>query len=437
VSTDALLIRLEVTLIWRGRFRWAYLQMEQLKKCKSWKAVLERLENLPRGLTETYDELYDRNEGSDRTYLQRAVKWVTFAYEPLPTKALLSAIQLGQNAHGMLQVDDCLEEEELENICRHFISKTSNNSWKFTHASVKEYFQDEQNERLRIWTGNTAQIDLAILSVLLFTGYKDWPDFTTHQKRKWYNETSWPSRNHSQDPQRYLRRYIGRYWISHVKDIQHLPIERSLLLQLLKPFMVIGKFPYQSSPQYQEWIQIAAAKCHVLEFDSRGQLDRYQDALPADNSIFGIVALGFFPMLEEREIEHLDLEQTNARGLSLLAIAARYGHTETCARLIDLGCKVNGIYQVSRIFNRRAFYLMRETSALLEAVSHHQANCVQLIIRKNADANLDSDTCALHKAAATADFATMETLLICGAKMNAVCQTCRFQHALELTSALN
>lgn len=425
----------ETPLIWRGRFRWVYLQMEQLKVCRSWPAVLERLDNLPKGVADIYDQLYDRNEGSDRTYLQRAVKWITFAYEPLTTEALLSAIQLGQSADGTLQIDDRVEEAELAIICRHLISKDTNGHWKFTHASVDEYFQDVQNERLGYWVGNAAQIDFAILLVLLFMNYEEWPESIGYPVRfmKRFNISSLTSRSHDLDPQSFLRSYVGYYWMSHVKATQHLPIKRPQVLQLLQPFIPIDNLTYNSSPQYQKWIQSAAAK-HI-RFPLHGY-GIYKDALPAKNSIFGLVALGFFPMLEKCGIEHLDLEQTNRMHRSLLAIAARHGHTQTCARLIDLGCKVNRIFHVTEhpLLCETEIY---KSAALFEAVKENKADCVEMLLQKKADANLDTDTRALCRAAEYEDTTILKLLLDYGAKVNASCRECRFDYAIERASYSN
>ncbi|KAF7532740.1 hypothetical protein G7054_g7688 [Neopestalotiopsis clavispora] len=394
----------------------------------SWPAILERLDNLPKGLADIYDQLYDRNEGSDRTYLQRAVKWVTFAYEPLSTEALLSVIQLGQSPDGTLQIDDRADEAEIESICRHLISKDTNGHWKFAHASVDEYFQDVQNERLGYWVGNSAQVDLAILLVLLFISYEEWPRSIGYSARmlKRCDDSSSTSQSHELDPQSFLRSYVDNYWMSHVETTQHLPIKRPQVLQLLQPFMPTGKLTYKSSPQYQKWIQIAAA----------GRTDIYTDALPADNSIFGLVALGLFPLLDKRGIGHLDLEKTNATHRSLLAIAARHGHTLTCARLVDLGCEINRGFQVIEDDPLSGPKVYRST-ALFEAVKEKNADCVEMLLKRKADANLDTDTRALCRAAEYDDTTILKLLLDYGARPNAICRDCSFNYAIERANHSN
>ena len=40
---------------YKSRFRWVALQLIELKKCRTQKAIREQLNNLPEGLDETYD----------------------------------------------------------------------------------------------------------------------------------------------------------------------------------------------------------------------------------------------------------------------------------------------------------------------------------------------------------------------------------------------
>ncbi|RWA07141.1 hypothetical protein EKO27_g7963 [Xylaria grammica] len=154
--------KVETTLCDRanGMFRWVYLQIEQLANINSPEEVLERLKRLPKGLGEAYDELYNANDGWDRIYLQRAVKWVLYARESLSTERLLSAVQLGQNNDDdelRLEIASRLNEPALENICRHLIVKDPQGNWKFAHASVEEYFGGEKHKS---WISDDSKVEI-------------------------------------------------------------------------------------------------------------------------------------------------------------------------------------------------------------------------------------------------------------------------------------
>lgn len=140
------------------RFRWAYLQWEELKKLRTNESIRERLGKLPKGLTAAYDEIYSRNE--EEVILQRAVKWVLCARRPLTSEELLMAIRLESNLES-LTVSDPIDEPTLESICSHLVVLDSQlEVWKFPHASVAEYFEKEHKS----WIG-TALEDVAILLV--------------------------------------------------------------------------------------------------------------------------------------------------------------------------------------------------------------------------------------------------------------------------------
>ncbi|KAM0426280.1 hypothetical protein ACHAPT_008320 [Fusarium lateritium] len=124
------------------------MQWEQLKECSTSAAITERLQELPETLSGAYDELYLRHSlrGSERLMLQRAVRWVMCAHEPLDSYTLLSAIRVESekvDGERRLQKSD-LTEQTLESVCRHLVVRDPNlGVWKFPHASAAEYFGDK------------------------------------------------------------------------------------------------------------------------------------------------------------------------------------------------------------------------------------------------------------------------------------------------------
>ncbi|KAM5352937.1 hypothetical protein ACJ41O_005659 [Fusarium nematophilum] len=134
-----------------GMFRWAYLQVNQLKDLTSDEAILERLGKLPSGLMEAYDELYNNNQGHDKVILQRAVKWLMHARENPTTELLLSAVRLGENKDdkdGMrLDLSRPLTESQFASICRHLIVSTLKEFFQRimkmkTRESIEDFFSD-------------------------------------------------------------------------------------------------------------------------------------------------------------------------------------------------------------------------------------------------------------------------------------------------------
>ncbi|KAJ3944291.1 uncharacterized protein N0V96_005817 [Colletotrichum fioriniae] len=141
-----------------GMFRWTYLQWEQLKEFDTNTSVIARLGRLPKTLTKAYDEIYDKHEPEsfERFMLQRAVRWVMCVREPFDSCKLLSAIRVESEkmrGDGMKAVDKSdLTEKMLETVCRHLIVRDPDlNVWRFSHASVREYFEDKKKEPLLLY----------------------------------------------------------------------------------------------------------------------------------------------------------------------------------------------------------------------------------------------------------------------------------------------
>ncbi|KAM0549557.1 hypothetical protein ACHAPJ_009373 [Fusarium lateritium] len=160
IEVDTKLL-VKTTLVEKGDgmqvFRWSYLQWEQLKKCRVDAEVrrrLDKIQKLPKTLSAAYDELYGRYEADDIQFLilQRAVRWVMYAREPLDSLTLLSAIRAESekvNGKNTLRNKD-LTEHALESVCQHLIVKDPGlKVWKFPHASVAEYFKNKQEPWVR------------------------------------------------------------------------------------------------------------------------------------------------------------------------------------------------------------------------------------------------------------------------------------------------
>lgn len=70
------------------------LQLDLLAPCQTIEAIRTRLGNLPDGLTETYDEIYNKLDEIDRDRLRQAVKWVKIAEGYVSEADLLSAARV-------------------------------------------------------------------------------------------------------------------------------------------------------------------------------------------------------------------------------------------------------------------------------------------------------------------------------------------------------
>ncbi|GAW17761.1 hypothetical protein ANO14919_072280 [Xylariales sp. No.14919] len=273
-----------------GMFRWVYLQIEQLANINSPEEVLERLKRLPKGLGEAYDELYNANDGWDRIYLQRAVKWVLYSRESLSTERLLSAVQLGQNSDDddelRLEIASRLNEPALENICRHLIVKDHQGNWEFAHASVEEYFRGKKHKS---WISDDSKVEwVKLLLLLLIENFQDlWLPESDEKARALikYEESD----GNPENPAIYLlRSYASKHWVFHVKAIRDEADKCASISQLLKRFMIDPDCPYRSSLGYETWGR-------YLRLISNTSYDKWAlsyNLITTDNPVFGLLDLG-------------------------------------------------------------------------------------------------------------------------------------------------
>ena len=76
----------------KSRFRWVALQLMELKKCWTQKAIREQLNNLPEGLDETYDQILLGIDRRDCGYTKIFLLWLCFAVRPMSLKELAATV---------------------------------------------------------------------------------------------------------------------------------------------------------------------------------------------------------------------------------------------------------------------------------------------------------------------------------------------------------
>ena len=95
------------------RFRWVALQLMELKKCRTRKAIREQLQNLPEGLDETYDRILLGVDKKDCGYTRTFLVWLCFAVRPMTLVELAATITVDLAAESGPQLE-C--ENEIQDI---------------------------------------------------------------------------------------------------------------------------------------------------------------------------------------------------------------------------------------------------------------------------------------------------------------------------------
>ena len=66
----------------------------ELKKCRTQKAIVEQLNNLPEDLDETYDQILLRIDKRDCGYTKTFLLWLCFAVCPMTLKELAATVMV-------------------------------------------------------------------------------------------------------------------------------------------------------------------------------------------------------------------------------------------------------------------------------------------------------------------------------------------------------
>jgi hypothetical protein len=181
---------------------------------------LPALEQLPKGISKTYEAVISRiNARTNPAHVKiamRTLKWITFAREPLQTKALLHALAVEAKSTDIRETD--LEKiERLDSLCAGLVSVSQEgDEIRLVHETAQTYL-DPYFRDLRKEDGNVemAEICLQYLSFPAFSRTFEEPTLEDHLIK--YRLSS----------------YASKYWFVHVRESG---LEEKLLPVIIQTF---------------------------------------------------------------------------------------------------------------------------------------------------------------------------------------------------------
>ncbi|KAM0219151.1 hypothetical protein ACHAQD_006673 [Fusarium lateritium] len=182
----------------QGMFRLASLQLNDLHKQGSDRAIEERLPQLPRTLKGTYHDILTKIENmdtvADRQYARNALSWLLCAQKQLKSKDFLILISVTENGSSYP-----LSEGQLLQICPHLIILDSaTGTFRFSHLTVREFLEDQELYRS---TSANAVVAENCLSKLLEPA----PQTSIQSPSHLYPHLFWPDHVHAASQQRCQR----------------------------------------------------------------------------------------------------------------------------------------------------------------------------------------------------------------------------------------
>ncbi|KZP27087.1 ankyrin, partial [Athelia psychrophila] len=133
-----------------GMFRWVAFQISELSKCRTWRAVDDQLQNLPKDLEGMYERAL-LNSPHQRD-LKRCLMWLAFSSRPLESEEVADVVTVDLPSNGLPSYDPNLRYFSTEDMlitCSGFVTETELDPkaypWKpirvikLAHMSVKDY----------------------------------------------------------------------------------------------------------------------------------------------------------------------------------------------------------------------------------------------------------------------------------------------------------
>jgi hypothetical protein len=358
----------------KSRFRWVYLQLEQLFPCRSDQDIRSRLGKLPPDLESSYAEIYHNNTKNlgdvDRAHVDSAFRWIMCAgprkdnmdQDWLPRAVCLTATGT---------VDGKITVKTLLHLCQYLLILSPRTydhysgrwgaSWIFPHASVAEYFEKKH------WTmaeahGHVAKVCLS----QLFTLYGQFDPASLPEEN--YSASSEPRKEHLE-----VIDYMRCCWLIHIQAQEHEKPETldPDMIRLLKKFL--GR-PMDSSIQYQRWVlHLERAKFRTWEL-TRSII--IEDLTPSKVALFSMIQFSITtPLMDWWEQAEIDVSvQTDRRRESPLALSTSVKVSEL---LIKRGANVNEPN--------------RSGSLLVGAIALSNMEMVEFLVKAGAKVNVALD----------------------------------------------
>ncbi|CAI6094410.1 unnamed protein product [Clonostachys chloroleuca] len=298
-----------------GMFQWANLQVQELLRIKhlSKKTIRECLRALPATLDDTYGRIWEKinkQNPSDRKIGRRAIKWaLSINWADIYLRSVFpEALRVDDETESLYDIDETPQIPVIEGACYNLlVHDTKLGRWKFCHLSAAEYLESTVMSELQ----PHRDAAIACLKTLVDgVGSKPAPSFLSDMAG--------------------FSAYASRNWHYHLKHYHDSSVTKHPQLEhLIERFLGSAT---QSTRMYRIW---ADRMGHYLDYHGR-------DLQPSSSPLFGIVQLGLCRVLKDwyHHDSSIDLNVQNARGYSLIDLAARECHLDLCQFLVAKGVNI-------------------------------------------------------------------------------------------------
>ncbi|MCJ1478158.1 hypothetical protein MMC13_006834 [Lambiella insularis] len=391
----------------KGMFLLAQLHMDSLVNKNNRKAIYSALNNLPKGISDTYDEAMERiraQNQDDKELGENVLLWISFAFRPLSIIELQHALAVDDTTTDT-DLDALPDEEIIISVCAGLVVVDNESSTvRLIHYTTQEYFDRTRNAQF-------PGAHKIILNTCL--RYFSFPDFASGPC-KTRAEYARRTRRHA------LLRYVAKHWGYHAWTDLDDSAKGALLLflrneQKLRCFSQ-ALFQHKSQTIHAYGIDmtgmhlVAYFGCYDLAMhllqngvaaDSLGSMDRTPLHLAVEEGHYRVIEMlvcqaqvscdaqdkvGLRPLHlaastgQEVTVQLLldhnaSLDARTRRLQTPLHLAAEEGHLGVLKLLVDAGSEVNALSDT-------------ETTPLYRASRRGQVHIIKALIAEGADVNI-------------------------------------------------
>jgi len=414
------------------RFRWAYCQLETLRRCPL-RYISSTLEELPETLDETYERILQSIPKKMQKDAHRIFQWIMVSSRPLRIEELAEvfAINFDEEMSGIPKFEprwrDPNAETAVLSACSTLVAIVDH-QWngkivQFSHFSVKEYLasdhiaNEERVSRFHIQPKPAHTLFAkSCLSVLFGLDYN-----MDEAKIK-----NFP-----------LAEYAAEYWVDHARfeDVSsYIQDGMDLLFDEDKPHFTIWVWVYDMDHPYSYRNNTHPKKPDAVPLyyaalcGFRGLVERLLTAHPQDlnakggdwgaplNAALGNGHLDIALFLLDRGADGQNRGKMDQTGLY---IASFRGYAGVVRSLIDRGADLNAICK-----DYDEYCDDVKWTPLHVAISQERRDIVVLLLERGADTEILSgrNQTALYMASSRGCVDVVRSLIDRGADLNAICE---------------
>ncbi|KIX03893.1 uncharacterized protein Z518_07446 [Rhinocladiella mackenziei CBS 650.93] len=329
-----------------GMFRWVQCQLDAIANLRTVKAIRTALNELPKGLDETYDKILIKISPPDIEIVRRILLWVSFTVFPLTLREVHEAVAIEPDLDHLDEESRLRSPQDILDLCSSLVHVSEEGHIRLAHLSVKEYLTSpgiRKKEAVSVFAleSNSANLELAkyCLTYLFFNNLSSGPCPT--------------SQTYTERMIRYpLLQYAAVCWTYFVRETTPTPELRQFISRFFSPLC---------RSTFMSWVQVLNAVHASWDFYPRHTTPLYYAAsfgltetvadmitnpevdLNAPGSRFGGTALHAAVLRQHTSVMKVlldagaDPNQPDWNKIYPLHTAASYGNEEVVKLLLDSG----------------------------------------------------------------------------------------------------